>query len=471
MDPREALKAIPSVDLAVRHLESAGLAARHPRPIVVRAVRAFLARERDAIRRGEVSRRGPLDFVRASILKSLEEEFRRSCVPALIPVVNATGIIVHTNLGRAPLASAAIAAVAEAARGYTNLEYDLAAGERGRRDLLVRDALCELSGAEDALVVNNNAAAVLLALNTLAKGREVVVSRSELIEIGGAFRLPEVFERSGAKMVAVGTTNRTKVSDYEDAIRNRTAAIMTAHWSNYEIVGFVRRVGTAELVDIGARYGIPVIHDLGSGMLADPDAVGLGGETTLRESMGAGVAVATVSGDKLLGGPQAGIAVGSAEAIGRMRSNPLSRALRPCKLTLAALEATLGLYLRGQAVKSIPVLAMLAEPLTTLSSRAESMAAELGAVLGDRADVSPVESGARVGGGAAPERRIPSRGVQIGPRSLTPGELARRMRASSPPVIVRTKGSKVLIDMRTVRPTEDRHVVAAVLAAFEVEHE
>jgi L-seryl-tRNA(Ser) seleniumtransferase len=345
MSKRDTLRAIPPVDLALRYLAEAGVLHDRPRPIVARAVRAILERERLAMLAGATEHHGTPEEVRSAILEIVRRDAAVQAMRKLIPVINATGIVVHTNLGRAPLSGAAIASLEEVARGYSNLEYDLLGGSRGKRDDLVRDMLCEVSGAEDALVVNNNAAAVLLALDTLARGREVIVSRGELIEIGGSFRLPEVFERSGARMVAVGTTNRTRSADYEGAIRSATAAVLTAHWSNYAIVGFVERVDLRDLVRLAARYGLPVIHDLGSGLLVDSSALGLRGEMTLAESVSAGAAVTTVSGDKLLGGPQSGIVVGGADVVSRMRGNPLARALRPGKLTLAALEATLSHYL------------------------------------------------------------------------------------------------------------------------------
>ncbi|MCK4410089.1 MAG: L-seryl-tRNA(Sec) selenium transferase, partial [Candidatus Eisenbacteria sp.] len=341
-------------------------------------------------------------------------------------------------------------------------------GTRGKRDYLVRDALCELTGAEDALVVNNNAAAVLLVLNTLAPGREVIVSRGELIEIGGSFRLPDVFERSGSRMVEVGTTNRTHLSDFRDAIRSSTGALLSAHWSNYSISGFVERVSLKELASLGRHFGIPVIHDLGSGILADPAKLGLAGEMTVRESVSAGANVSTFSGDKILGGPQAGIAVGTASAISRMRANPLMRALRPGKLTLAALAATLQSYLRGEAEIAVPVLAAILTPLDTLVRRAEKLAESLASLLGDRARVSAVELEGLVGGGAAPESVIPSRGIEIEPRGgVSAASVASEMLTASPAVVARTQEDRVIVDLRTVDESQDAAVVAALLVAFE----
>lgn len=468
MTEKSNLSAIPSVDAVLAHLDERGLSAIQPRPIAVRLVREILERERAAMLAGECRHGDSPQGVRDGILAEVEAEVVRSPARGLVPVINATGIVVHTNLGRAPLSAQAVASVAEVARGYSNLEYDLIRGTRGKRDYLVRDALCELTGAEDALVVNNNAAAVLLVLNTLASGREVIVSRGELIEIGGSFRLPDVFERSGSRMVEVGTTNRTHLSDFRDAIRSSTGALLSAHWSNYSISGFVERVSLKDLASLGERFGIPVIHDLGSGILADPEKLGLSGEMTVRESVSAGATVSTFSGDKILGGPQAGIAVGTASAISRMRANPLTRALRPGKLTLAALSATLLSYLRGEAETAVPVLAAILAPLDALARRAEEMAAALKSSLGDRARVSAVELEGLVGGGAAPERIIASRGIEIEPRGgVSAGSVTSAMLTATPAVLARTHEGRIVVDLRTIDESRDPAVVAALLGAFE----
>ena len=468
MTEKSNLSAIPSVDAVLAHLDERGLSAIQPRPIAVRLVREILERERAAMLAGECRHGDSPQGVRDGILAEVEAEVVRSPARGLVPVINATGIVVHTNLGRAPLSAQAVASVAEVARGYSNLEYDLIRGTRGKRDYLVRDAICELTGAEDALVVNNNAAAVLLVLNTLAPGREVIVSRGELIEIGGSFRLPDVFERSGSRMVEVGTTNRTHLSDFRDAIRSSTGALLSAHWSNYSISGFVERVSLKELASLGERFGIPVIHDLGSGILADPEKLGLSGEMTVRESVSAGATVSTFSGDKILGGPQAGIAVGTASAIARMRANPLTRALRPGKLTLAALSATLLSYLRGEAETVVPVLAAILAPLDGLARRAEGMAASLTSSLGDRARVSAVDLEGLVGGGAAPERIIASRGIEIEPRGgVSAGSVTSAMLTASPAVLARTHEGRIIVDLRTIDESQDPAVVAALLGAFE----
>jgi L-seryl-tRNA(Ser) seleniumtransferase len=462
MGSQDLLRAIPSVDAAVRHAESLCAAADCPRPILVRTVREALDEFRRAIGSGHFADSSP-EELRDRVLASLEASVARARRRSLVAVVNGTGVIIHTNLGRAPLSAEALAAVAEVACGYSNLEYDLGEGRRGSRDLIVRDAVCELTGGEDALVVNNNAAAVLLALDTLARGREVLVSRGELIEVGGSFRLPEVFEKSGATLVEVGTTNRTRIEDFQRAIRAQTAALMTAHWSNYAIVGFVDRVRLPELAALGARHGIPVIHDLGSGLLAPGESLGLAGEMSASDSLKAGVSVSTMSGDKLLGGPQAGIAIGKAGIIAQMRANPLARALRPCKLTLAALQATLGQYLSGHAT-SVPILNMLAADVSSLEKRALAIAAAVKQASG--ADLEVVDLESRVGGGAAPERAVPSKGLEIRSDRAEAEAITARMLRSARPVVARTNEGRVLIDLRTVFPTEDEVVAACITEAL-----
>lgn len=461
----ELLQAIPSVDRALRYLAERELGVERPRPILVAAVRAALAAERKRVLSSS-STDADVGRFRTALLERLEKSIESSGRLRLVRVVNATGIIVHTNLGRAPLSTAAVEEIRKLAAGYMNLEYDLISGRRGSRHDLVREAIRELTGAEDALVVNNNAAAVMLALNTLADGREVPVSRGELIEIGGSFRLPEVFARSGATMVEVGTTNRTRISDFERAIRQRTAALMTAHWSNYAIIGFVDRVPLSDLVRIGDRCGLPVIHDLGSGALSDPSEAGLPGELTVRDSVRSGAAVSTFSGDKLLGGPQAGIAVGRADVIARMRANPLLRALRPGKLTFAALQATLDHYLNGEAETSVPVLRSIAATSEALASRAAALADEIASSCGSRATASSVETTSRVGGGASPEAELPSSGVAVTPDSISVDDLRARLLEAIPPVVARVSDDAVVIDLRTVEPEDDRAIAAALKEAL-----
>ncbi|MBD3348699.1 MAG: L-seryl-tRNA(Sec) selenium transferase [Candidatus Eisenbacteria bacterium] len=467
----ERLKDIPSVDSLAAELGATAAGRRTPRRLLVRAARSAVESVRDEIlsdgRAGSASSKDVRARARALALGEMRALSRRR----LSPVLNATGVIVHTNLGRAPLSERAIQRVSEVSAGYSTLEYDLAEGDRGHRGEVVTDYLRELTGAEDALVVNNNAAAVLLALNTLALGREVVVSRSELIEIGGSFRLPEVFERSGARMVAVGTTNRTRPGDYENAIRNSTAAIMAAHWSNYSISGFVQRVELRDLSDICERAGLPLIHDLGSGLLADAASVGLEGEASIADSLAGGADVVTASGDKMLGGPQAGIALGRVETVGRMRANPLMRAMRPGKLTLAALEATLEAYLEDAERDEVPVIRALVESRGRLVERATELAGHLRDRCGGLCSVEVVETTARVGGGAAPERDVASAGLSVSSERMSTDALARRLRDVRPPVIARATEEGVVLDLRTIAPEDDAAALDALVAALATEEE
>jgi L-seryl-tRNA(Ser) seleniumtransferase len=464
MDPVKRLQAVPSVEAVLRSAEGEGLLDDLPRPLAAQAVRRALDLERERLLGDVPDEDEDLGAARSRIIEAALDAVRRASVTGLAPVLNATGIVVHTNLGRAPLSPRALVAVRETASGYSTLEYDLATGERGSRHDLVRSALVELTGAGDALVTNNNAAAVLLAVNTLAMGREVVVSRGELIEIGGSFRLPGVFAKSGASMVEVGTTNRTRIGDYRQAVSQRTACLMKAHWSNYTISGFVETVDLRDLVRLGDDVGVPVLHDLGSGLLLDGAELGLPGEPTVRESVEAGAGVVTMSGDKLLGGPQAGIAVGRRDLIARMRANPLMRALRPGKLTLAALGATLDAYLDGSALSDVPVPAMLAASAATLTVRAEALARLLNEQLGGGASARATSLEGRAGGGAAPERTVPGYGIAL---SVAPAvdDVARRLRLSDPAVVCVVRDNELVFHLRTVRPDQDEALAGAIIKA------
>jgi L-seryl-tRNA(Ser) seleniumtransferase len=402
-----------------------------------------------------------LDRVRASgrvegyaaIVGRIATRLEAMRTQTLVPVINGTGIIVHTNLGRAPLALEALEAIARLARGYSNLEYDLEAGERGSRYERASGLLREVTGAEDALVVNNCAAAVLLALDTLAKGREVIVARNQLVEIGGGFRVPEVLERSGATLVEVGTTNRVYVEDFERALSPRTALLLRTHPSNYRIEGFVHDVSGSELVRLGHRNGVPVVEDLGSGALFDLAAYGVPHERTVQEALADGIDLVTFSGDKLLGGPQAGIIAGGAHLIARLRGNPLLRALRVDKTTLAALAATLHLYRDESARERIPIYRMLTTPLAQLRDRADAYLAAL-------SNASAVESEAYAGGGAIPQERIESLAVAIAtPR---PDLLAAGLRCGEPAIVGRVEDGRLLLDLRTIAPEQDDTVIGAL---------
>jgi L-seryl-tRNA(Ser) seleniumtransferase len=428
------LRDLPSVDELLRAGPVAGL----PHATAVAAAREVLARAREEITAGH----DPGDLVARTVAAAGER-----AAPRLRRVVNATGVVLHTNLGRAPLAPAAVDHVAAVAGGYSNLEYDLRAGERGSRHDHLAALLRGLTGAEDALVVNNNAAALLLALSALADGREVVVSRGELIEIGDGFRIPDVLARSGARLVEVGTTNKTRAADYEAAAGPETALILRVHQSNFRVVGFAERPELRQLAQVARRAGVPLVDDLGSGSLGT-----VGDEPLVCDSLAAGADLVTFSGDKLLGGPQAGIVCGSAELVARLRRHPLQRALRPDKLTLAALEGTLLLYADPErAAREIPALRMLREPLESVRARAERLAGLVGGEV--------VETVARPGGGALPLLDLPSAGVELEP------ELAAALRATEPPVVALVRGDRTLLDCRTIADDEVELVAAAVAAA------
>jgi L-seryl-tRNA(Ser) seleniumtransferase len=377
----------------------------------------------------------------------------------LTSVINATGILLHTNLGRAPLAAEALAAAAAVSGGYSNLEFDLASGTRGSRYARVSPLLCALTGAQDALVVNNCAAAVLLVLDTFSKGREVIVARNGLIEIGGGFRLPDVLARSGATLVEAGTTNKVYLRDFERALTPRTALLFRSHASNFRIEGFAADVSAVELATLGRRAGVPVLEDLGSGAMTPLEAFGLPHERTVPEAVADGVDLVAFSGDKLLGGPQAGIVVGSAAAIARLRANPLLRALRVDKATLAALGATLRLYLEPSGLRKIPLYAMLAATTDELADRARRLADGLEDV------VRPCDTWAYAGGGSAPLAKLPSRGVSV--RSERGADdLTRRLRAGRPRTIGRIEGGAVELDLRTVAPERDAELRTALVQAL-----
>jgi L-seryl-tRNA(Ser) seleniumtransferase len=425
------LRDLPSVDELARESDD---------PLAVDAARAVLGRARDEIRSG-------LDP--GELADRLREELAAARAPRLRGVLNATGVIVHTNLGRAPLAEEALARVRESARGYSNLEYDLAAGTRGSRQDHVAPILRRLTGAEAALVVNNNAAAVMLALAALAEGREVLVSRGELIEIGDGFRIPDVLARSGARLREVGTTNRTRAADYDRAIGPETALLLRVHQSNFRVVGFTEQPRLEELASVARRHELPLVDDLGSGALTPSNTLLLGDEPTARESLAAGADLVCFSGDKLLGGPQAGIVVGRADLVERLRRHPLQRALRADKLTLAALEGTLALAL--ESPEEIPVVRMLSESAEHVRARAERLADLVGGEV--------EETVARAGGGALPLAEIPSFACAV------EEELAARLRVADPPVVAVVRDRRTLLDCRTLGDDDVEAVAAAVAAA------
>ena len=375
--------------------------------------------------------------------------------PRLTNLINATGVIIHTNLGRSVLPSAALSSIGSVGGSYSNLEFNLTTGKRGSRYDHVDDLLCELTGAEAALVVNNNAAAVLLCLETLAKDREVIVSRGQLVEIGGSFRIPDIMDRSGARLVEVGATNRTHLRDYENAISATTALLLKVHCSNFRIIGFTSEVSGADLVRLGKEKALPVMEDLGSGCLVDLTRFGLVKEPTVQEVVRSGVDIVTFSGDKLLGGPQAGLIVGKRQYIDRIRSNPLNRALRIDKFTLAGLESVLRLYLdESIALREIPTLAMLAESAGKVEERARNFTQRVSSLFGKTCSAEIVPVSSRVGGGAMPEQNVASWAVALQPRDITVAQMEKRLRHTQPPVIGRVENDRLLLDLRTVALNE-----------------
>lgn len=449
-DPRRDL---PSVDRLLREPAVAELLAVAPRSAVVAAVR-------DALAAARTRRAGPP----ADWAAEVREHLAGRTGASLRPVLNATGVVLHTNLGRAPLAESAIRAVAAVAQGYSTLEFDLPTGSRGSRSDHCRRLLAELAGAEDALVVNNAAGALVLALNAHAAGREVLISRGELIEIGGSFRIPEILEKSGARLREVGTTNRTHLEDYRRALSPETGAVLTVHRSNFEQRGFVATPAPADVAALAHGAGLPYLLDVGSGLLLDLAPWGLAGEPRVSEAVAAGADLVVFSGDKLLGGPQAGCLVGRRAALAPCRTNPLARALRADKLTLAALEATLALYRDpALAVREVPVLAMLTLPAGELRARAERLAALCPPEL--RPELRAGESA--VGGGSFPGAVLPTTLVALDPGALGADGLALRLRLGDPPVVPRVADGRVLLDPRTLPERSFPDVAAAVRRALE----
>ncbi|HET7633045.1 MAG TPA: L-seryl-tRNA(Sec) selenium transferase [Gemmatimonadaceae bacterium] len=445
-------RSIPSVNTLLELAEIRQLTLTSPRELVADAVRGVL----EEVRLGGAAPESDAEWA-GRISNAVSLALR----PSLRQVLNGTGVVLHTNLGRAPLADAAVTAIRRIAAGYTNLEYDLTTGHRGSRHAHCVRLLRELTGADDALVVNNGAAAVLLALNTVADGHEVIVSRGELVEIGGSFRVPEVMGKSGARLVEVGTTNRTHVADYERAITPATAAMAKIHRSNFAMDGFVAEVRVEELVRLAAPRGLSVLHDLGSGLLVDLARVGLTGEPTAMEAVRAGATLVTMSGDKLLGGPQAGIILGRADTIARVRANPLTRAVRVDKLTLAALGATLSLYRDPErAFAEVPTLRMLGATVQVLTTRAGQILTALPA----SAEARVVESEATVGGGAYPTARLPSVALSLGGDATA---LEARLRAGDPVLVGRMHEGRLLVDLRAIPERDDRAVVGAIARALD----
>jgi L-seryl-tRNA(Ser) seleniumtransferase len=448
----EPRRFLPSVDRVLGTEAAAVALRRFQRAYVTETVRAVLDETRARLAAGETDVTVSADEVMAAALKRMEKgETLR-----LRPLVNATGVVLHTNLGRAVLAPEAVEAVTAVARQASNLEYDLSRGERGERDALVRGDLCALTGAEAATVVNNNAAAVLLCLNTMAQGREVVVSRGELIEIGGSFRIPDVMAKSNVRLREVGTTNRTHPRDYGNAISEHTALLLKVHTSNYRIVGFTSEVELRDLVALGREHRIPVMEDLGSGALIDLSAYGLPREPVVAERIATGADVVTFSGDKLFGGPQAGFIVGRREIVQRINRNPLKRVLRCDKMTLAALAATLRLYRSAPDLRqALPTLRCLTRPQEELEATGRTAVQLLGKHLGTEFAVELIDAEAEIGSGALPVKTLPSKAVSITHTTQGPQEIACRFREADPPIIGRVHSGRFLLDLRCIFDAEE----------------
>jgi len=468
---QDRLRSIPSVNEILEAQEVRGLIEQFGRQETIRTLRVAIDRYRQELLRDK----GDADADQGEdalfgVIALLKRDLFSRLLYTLQPVINATGVVVHTNLGRSLLSSEAIAALASIGSSYTNLEIDLADGTRGKRGRRVEELLIDLTGAEDALIVNNNAAAVLLALDTFASGKEVIVSRGQLVEIGGSFRLPRIMAKGGAQLIEVGTTNRTFIEDYEEAIAENTALLMRVHPSNYRIAGFTHEVPLDQLVALGRQRDVPVLDDLGSGVLVSlPQEVNddLAYEPMVQDSVRQGADIVTFSGDKLLGGPQCGLIVGKAEMIERMRRNNLMRAIRVSKLIYTSLQATLEAYVRGAAVEDLPTLRMLSQSQDALGQRAQAIANDLTGLVAARGQlnigVKAVES--RVGGGALPTVGLPSWALQV---TTTPGcffsvdDLSTALRCHEQPVVARVADDALLFDLRAVRPEEDRLLIDAI---------
>jgi L-seryl-tRNA(Ser) seleniumtransferase len=449
---QQVLRKIPSVDEILSRPEIINLLKTHPRNVVVEAIRKGLGRLREEIlHKEELSQLGDALLSFEHLYPLFQKEINLQIQPRLRPVINATGVVIHTNLGRAPLHSSAIKHLIEVSKTYSNLEYDLDRGERGSRYTHIEEILCRLSGAESALVVNNNAGAVLLVLNTLAEGKEVIVSRGELVEIGGAFRIPDVMKRSGTLLREVGTTNRTHLSDYQKAIGPQTALLLKVHTSNFRVMGFASEVSLQDLVQLGREHQLPVVDDLGSGCLIDLTQYGLEKEPTVQEAIKTGVDAVTFSGDKLLGGPQAGIILGKKKFLDLFKINPLTRALRIDKLTLAALESTLLLYLdEKKTMEEIPTLRMLSLDTRRLKRRGRRLLKRLSGMTNKKMTFTLKEDVSQVGGGALPLQELPTIVVAIKPLDFSVNNLEENLRKGDPPIISRISKEELILDMRTV---------------------
>lgn len=461
---KDLLRSIPSVDNLLEEPAVLTLVQRSSRPFVVRLLRKVLSSFRQSLIAGVVKDShtvSPLE----RLLAMLQSEFESSTNPQLIKVINATGVLLHTNFGRAPLGRKALERLACVAGSYSNLEFDLEKGTRGRRDVFADRLLRELLGCEQALVVNNCAAALFLALNTLAEGAEVLISRGELIEIGDSFRIPDILRKSGAMLREVGTTNRTRLEDYSAALSERTRLILRVHPSNFRIVGFSSRPALDELVKLANEHSLPLLEDVGGGCLVDLQTFGIQDEPNPRESLTSGASLVCFSGDKLLGGPQAGILAGAKGLVERIRSNPLFRALRVDKLTLSVLESTLISHLGETTTEDIPLMQMLHQPAVNVDKRAQAIANQL--KLPRSVELQIIDGHSMIGGGCTPERVIPTRLLALSGQSLSLSKLETHLRSGSPPIAARLENDCLLLDVRTVFPEDDTLVVAALQGFFD----
>lgn len=461
LNKNNLLRQLPSVDKVLKNEKIMILIEKYGREVVTDAVRKSIDIERKRIINMNEVELSNYKMDIAEIMEEINRQIENSSKLNLKKVINGTGVILHTNLGRALLAKAAIDAINVVGACFSNLEIDLETGERGSRYSHVEELLCELTGAESAMVVNNNAAAVLLVLSALAQGKEVIISRGQLVEIGGSFRVPDVMKQSGAILVEVGTTNRTHLWDYENAITQNTAILLKVHTSNYKILGFTQEVTKEELVELAKKYGLISMEDLGSGILVDLRRFGLEYEPTVQESIEAGFDVVTFSGDKLLGGPQAGIILGKKHIVDRIKKHPLNRAVRIDKLTLAALEATLRLYKNGNALKEIPIFKMMLAPLEELKKNALKLYKRIKNI--EKAKIMIVDELSQIGGGSLPQTFIPTKAISIEPKDMPVDFLAQKLRNYEVPILARINKNRLIIDMRTLMDEDLKIIIKALL--------
>jgi L-seryl-tRNA(Ser) seleniumtransferase len=465
MPQQDLLRSIPSVDKLLEEPVVLNLIRQGSRPFVVRLLRKVLLSFRQSVNGGIVKDSQPVSLVE-NILAALQNEFERATKPQLTKVINATGVLLHTNFGRAPMGRKALERLTSVARGYCNLEFDLAKGTRGRRDVFADRLLKELLGCEQSLVVNNCAAALFLTLNTLAEGAEVVISRGELVEIGDSFRIPDILRKSGAVLREVGTTNRTRLADYAEAISDRTRLILRVHPSNFRIVGFSSRPALEELIGLATERGLPLLEDVGGGRLVDLQSFGIQDEPNPRDSLNSGVPLVCFSGDKLLGGPQAGILAGTKDLVERIRGNPLFRALRVDKLTLSVLESTLISHLTETTTEDIPLMQMLYQPAASIGERARTIANQLKPH--HSVELRVIDGQSMIGGGCTPDRVIQTQLLALSGPELSLSKLEERLRTGSPPIASRVENDCLVIDLRTVFPEDDKQVLEALQAIFAV---